>query len=124
MKTKFKIRFNSPAVLVFACLCLAALAADLMTFGAANRLLFATYHSSLLNPMTWLRFFTHVLGHSGWAHLINNMMYILLLGPMLEEKYGWKRIVLVILMTGFVTGIINWIFFLTIFATHVVTIPG
>ncbi|MBE6036946.1 MAG: rhomboid family intramembrane serine protease [Clostridiales bacterium] len=111
MKNKFKIRFNSPAVLIFAILCLGALAANLMTFGGANRLLFSTYHSSLLNPMTWLRFFTHVLGHSGWPHLINNMMYILLLGPMLEEKYGWKRVVTVILLTGFVTGMINWLFF-------------
>ena len=39
------------------------------------------------------------------------MMYILLLGPMLEEKYGSKTIVEVILITGLVTGLVNWILF-------------
>ena len=67
---------------------------DGLTGGASNRALFITYHSSLKAPMTYVRLFTHVLGHVDWEHFIGNMMYILLLGPMLEEKYGsyfWRN---------------------------------
>lgn len=52
-----------------------------------------------------------MLGHSGWAHYIGNASYILLLGPMLEEKYGSGRILQIILITAAVTGIVNYILF-------------
>ena len=82
-----------------------------MTMGKSNELLFMTYHSAMTNPLTYVRFFTHVLGHSGWEHYIGNVSYILLLGPMLEEKYGSKRILQVILVTAAVTGIVNYLLF-------------
>ena len=106
-----KLKFNSPLVLGFALVSLAAMVASLATGGASNRLLFMTYHSPLTSPLTYLRFFTHVLGHSGWQHYINNMSYILLLGPMLEEKYGAKKLLAVILSTALVTGLVNYFFF-------------
>ena len=58
--------------------------------------------------------FTHVIGHSGWTHFIGNMSYILLLGPLLEEKYGGKNIIEVICITAIVTAILNRIFFANI----------
>ena len=67
---------NAPAVLGFALLCLAALILNQFTGGRSNRLLFMTYHSSLKDPLTYVRFFTHVLGHSSWTHFIGNMSYI------------------------------------------------
>ena len=102
---------NSPAVLGFALACLAALLANQFTGGKANKLLFMTYHSSLKNVMTYVRFFTHVIGHSSWTHFIGNMSYILLLGPTLEEKYGPSKIFEVIGITALVTGLVNWFFF-------------
>lgn len=111
MKTRFKISYNSPVVLTFVLLCLLVLLMSIGTHRRSTTLLFMTYHSSLFNPLTYLRFFTHVLGHSGWEHLIGNASYLLLLGPMLEEKYGSKTIVEIILMTALVTGIVNYIFF-------------
>lgn len=111
MKTRFKISYNSPVVLTFVLLCLLVLLMSIGTHRRSTTLLFMTYHSSLFSPLTYLRFFTHVLGHSGWEHLIGNASYLLLLGPMLEEKYGSKTIVKIILMTALVTGIVNYIFF-------------
>lgn len=108
---KFKITFNSPVVLGFIFISLAVLVLGFATLGKSNGLLFMTYHSSLANPLTYVRFFTHVLGHSGWAHYIGNASYILLLGPMLEEKYGSGRILQVILITAAVTGIVNYVLF-------------
>ncbi len=108
---KFKITFNSPVVLGFIFISLAVLVLGIATLGTSNELLFMTYHSSLANPLTYVRFFTHVLGHSGWAHYIGNASYILLLGPMLEEKYGSGKILQVILITAAVTGIVNYLLF-------------
>ena len=61
--------------------------------------------------MTYVRFFTHVLGHEGWEHFIGNASYLLLLGPMLEEKYGSKTLLEVIGITALATGLINYVFF-------------
>ena len=108
---KLKITNNSPAVLGFALASLAVLILGFITGGSSNQLLFMTYHSSLKNPLTYVRFFTHVLGHNGWSHFIGNMSYILLLGPMLEEKYGSGKVLEVIGRTALVTGIVNYILF-------------
>lgn len=111
MKRKYKITFNLPVVLSFAAACFVVMIINYVTSGVSNQVVFMTYHSSLTSPMTYVRLFTHVLGHAGWEHFIGNMAYILLLGPMLEEKYGSARILQVIAITAVVTGIINYVFF-------------
>ena len=55
--------------------------------------------------------FTHVLGHADWGHYIGNMAYLLLLGPILEEKYGSLRVFQVIAITAVVTGVLNYVLF-------------
>ena len=106
-----RITYNSPVVLTFVIISFGVMVANYLTAGLSNKLLFMTYHSSLASPLTYVRLFTHVLGHMGWSHYIGNMMYLLLLGPMLEEKYSSRAIIEVILVTGLVTGIVNWVFF-------------
>ena len=108
---KIRLTYNAPVTLTFVLLCFVATLLNYITQGASNVLLFMTYHSSLTNPLTYLRFLTHVLGHSGWAHFIGNASYLLLLGPMLEEKHGGDNILKIIIVTALVTGIINYIFF-------------
>ena len=110
-RPKLRITFNSPAVLIFALACVAVQVLNVVTHGASNRLLFSTYRSSLLSPLTWLRCVTHVLGHADWGHLLNNMMLLLILGPMLEEKYGTKNLVFVMLATAIATAVLNMVFF-------------
>jgi GlpG protein len=108
---KFRVTFNAPVTLTFVLMCFAATLSGILTGGVSTQLLFSTYHSSMLNPMTYVRFFTHVLGHMGWSHFIGNASYLLLLGPMLEEKYGSQRIAGVIAVTALATGLVNYIFF-------------
>ena len=110
-RPKLKITFNSPAILTFALVCVAVQALNVLTHGESNRALFSTYRSSLVNPLTWVRCVTHVLGHADWGHLLNNMMLLLVLGPMLEEKYGTKNVVFVMLATAISTAVVNMIFF-------------
>ena len=65
---KRRITFNSPVVLSFVIISFCVMIANYLTAGLSNQLLFVTYHSSLVSPMTYVRFFTHVLGHMGWSH--------------------------------------------------------
>lgn len=108
---KLKVSFNSPVILSFVIMCLVALILNIMTSGATNMLFFSVYRSSLANPLTYIRFFGHAIGHADWYHLLNNMMYVLILGPLLEEKYGSADILFVMIATALVTGIANFIIF-------------
>lgn len=78
-----RFSFNAPVVLSFALLCLLAQVLSAISGGSTNRLLFSVYRASFADPLAWVRVFTHVCGHMDWNHLLGNMMYILLLGPML-----------------------------------------
>lgn len=106
-----KIQYNSPVVLTFAGLSLIALILGYITGGATNTLLFSVYRSSPLNPLTYVRLFCHVLGHSGYQHYIGNMLMILVIGPVLEEKYGSRSLLQAILITALVSGLVQVIFF-------------
>ena len=106
----FRITLNAPVTLSFVALCAVATLLGQITGGGANRLVFSTYFSSFLDPMFYVRLFTHVLGHSGWSHFAGNAVYLLLLGPLLEEKYGSRCILEVIALTAVVTGVVHAVF--------------
>lgn len=72
-----------------------------------NKHLFSTQRGSWYNPFTYIRLFTHILGHKDWKHFSNNYLKILLLGPLIEEKYGSINFLIMILITAFVTGLVN-----------------
>lgn len=102
-----KIQYNAPVVLTFTFLSLAALLLDFATQGKSTQLLFCVYRSSPRDPLTYVRLFGHVLGHASVSHYMSNMMLFLLLGPMVEEKYGSLRTLAMILVTALVTGLVN-----------------
>lgn len=106
-----KVTFNAPVTLGFVIMCFIATLLGVISNGKITQIVFITYHSSLTNPMTHVRFITHIFGHSGWSHFIGNASYLLLLGPMLEEKYGSKELIEVIGITAIATGLVNYIFF-------------
>lgn len=108
---KRKIVFNAPVTLGFVILCFVVTLLGVLSHGRITQTLFMTYHSSLKDPMTYVRFFTHIFGHGGWDHFIGNASYLLLLGPMLEEKHGSGELLEVIGITAIVTGLVNYLFF-------------
>lgn len=110
-KAGVKISFNSPVILGFVIVCFMALLLSNMTDGVVNTMIFSVYRSSLTSPLTYVRFIGHVFGHAGWDHLMGNIMLILIVGPLLEEKYGSSNMLFVILSTALVTGIVHFIFF-------------
>jgi GlpG protein len=111
MKRKLRITFNSPLVLCFSIACTLVTVIGYVTGETGTVRFFSTYAAPLSDPLMYLRLFTHVLGHSGFPHLLGNMAYILLLGPMLEEKYDWKNLLIVIVVTAVLTGIVHNLIF-------------
>ena len=105
-----KITYNSPAVLTFALVSLVVLLLDMTTGGRTTRLLFSVYRAPLGDPLTYARFFGHVLGHSGYAHYLANMLLFLVVGPPLEEKYGGTRLLVGFAVTALVTGLLYFVF--------------
>ena len=103
------INYNSFITLTIFFISLVIVGINYITDGKANKYLFSTKRGSLLNPMTYIRFFTHILGHSDFKHFSNNYLKILILGPLIEEKYGSELFLLMILITAFITGIVNFI---------------
>jgi membrane associated rhomboid family serine protease len=108
-----RLQYNSPVILTFALICTAAMIFASLTGDASTRAFFVVYPGigQFLNPLTYFRIFTHVIGHADWGHLIGNFSLILLIGPLLEEKYGSKSILIKIIITAGVTGLLNTLFF-------------
>ena len=108
---KFRVSFNSPVVLTFSIICLVALLLDFLTKGWANKTLFSVYRSSFLNPFTYFRLIGHVFGHADWEHFLGNITLILVVGPLLEEKYGSWNIGAIMFSTALVTGLVHILLF-------------
>ena len=103
----FGFSYNSPVILTFALLSLVVLLLDAFTVGASTSALFSVYKFRLSDILGYPRLFLHVLGHSGYEHLASNICMMLVVGPMVEEKYGSKNVLISIALTAFVTGIVH-----------------
>ncbi len=110
MTKKVKIIFNSPVVITFTAICFLATLLGVITSGYISQLLFSVYRAPLSDPLTYVRFIGHVFGHADFNHFMSNVMYILLIGPLLEEKYGSKNFAAIIVITAIITGLVQFIF--------------
>ncbi len=103
-----RLRYNAPVTLTFSLLAAVVLLVDQITGGWLIRQFFTVYPDfSFGSPLSWLRLVSHVIGHVSWAHLLGNFAFILLIGPVLEEKYGSIPILLMMIVTAVATGILN-----------------
>ena len=106
-----KIQYNSPVVLSYTIICSIILAVAPLT-GMTLMSIFTVYPTmSPTNPLDYFRLFSHAMGHGDWNHLLSNFTFILLLGPMLEEKYGSANLLTMMFLTALVTGILNVMLF-------------
>ena len=105
-----RIKYNSPVVLTFAALSLFSLILGNITGNSTTQTLFCVYRAPLTDPLTYPRFFLHVLGHSGYSHYISNMLLILVIGPQLEDRFGSSPLLLTILATALVSGLVQFFF--------------
>lgn len=106
-----RISYNSPVILTFT---FVAIAVYVLTHMLSAPLLscFVTMPQfNFANPLDYFRLFSHVLGHQNLEHLVGNFTIILLLGPILEEKYTGKVILYLMLLTAFITAVLNALLF-------------
>ncbi len=109
-----KITYNSPFVLTYTFVCVAILIIDSLTVFQLIPGLFTVYpHMPYQNPLSWFRLVSHIAGHANAAHLASNFVFILLLGPILEEKYSTRKLFTYVLITALITGLLNNFFFTT-----------
>ena len=108
--SNIKFDYNSTVIITYLLISIGAWLLNILTRGKSNKLLFESYRSSPLNPMTYIRMFTHAIGHRDWDHLVGNFLYILLIGPMIEEKYGSINLTVMFLITSLVIALFNIIF--------------
>jgi membrane associated rhomboid family serine protease len=106
-----KLSYNAPVTLTFSILALLALVLDYFTGGWTTTHLFSVYRCSLSDPLAFVRFFGHVLGHANFSHFMGNIIFILLLGPPVEDRFGSWNTLWAILVTAFITGLVYFIFF-------------
>lgn len=107
---KIRITYNAPVTLSFTIIAAIILILDqwifknliISWFAAPSRDLF-----EISNITNYFRILFHVLGHSGWEHLLSNMAFVLLLGPVVEERYGSALLVIMMCTTSAVTGVLN-----------------
>ena len=112
MKAPIKISYNAPFVLTYSLICLLVLLASGLTDGKSTFHLFSVHGSdSFRNLITYPRLIGHVLGHINFPHLLGNLTIILLIGPILEEKYGKRDLAIMAVITAVITGLLHMLFF-------------
>ncbi|MCL2204783.1 MAG: rhomboid family intramembrane serine protease [Defluviitaleaceae bacterium] len=102
-----RVQYNAPVILTFALLSGLVLLLSMAIEPITYQRLFSVYRAPLTDPLTYWRFFSHVLGHANYGHFMANFMIILLIGPLLEERYGGKWLILMMVVTAFVTGVLH-----------------
>src|SRR5574344_353009 len=118
----FHVSYNAPVTLTFAILSIVLFALDYFAF--KGKLISSALTCpgkigsamafSFKNPLDYLRLFSHVFGNLNWTQLFVNMGFILLLGPILEERYGSPIVGLTIAVVALVTGVLNACFLSTV----------
>lgn len=104
-------QYNSVVILTYFFLCFIIMLLDRLFKGKVVHKFFSiAKKDSWLNPITYFKLFSHSLGHADWNHLYNNFVKILLIGPMIEEKYGSINLLIMMLITSLVIGVIYKIF--------------
>jgi len=109
----FGIRYNAPVILTFSILAAAVFFINQSMLGGLDGFVSLSPYLDFSNPFEFPTLFTYILGHASIDHLLGNLTFILLLGPIMEEKYGSRNMLLMILLTALITALIQ----ITLFKT-------
>ena len=114
-KLKLKFHYDSPVMLSFALITLIIFVLDACALKGKLKdmwLLAPTaaggqFPFSFSDFPSILRLFIHVFGYSQSEVLICNLIFILLLGPQMEERYGSVIIGIMIFVSSLFSGVLN-----------------
>lgn len=63
------------------------------------------------NLFGYIKLFSYVFGHGDLTHLTSNLMILLLIGPLIEERYGFGMTFWMIFFVAGLNGFVNILFF-------------
>jgi len=109
----FGIRYNAPVILTFSILATSVFFINESLANTLSGFVSLNPYMDFSNPFQIPTLFTYILGHASMDHLLGNLTFILLLGPIMEEKYGSRNMLLMILLTALITALIQ----ITLFKT-------
>jgi GlpG protein len=103
-----KITFHSKGTLYLSLLCvLGGFVVMTMSKTSVSQLFMLNGDAQFDNWMWYVSLLTYVFGHSSIEHLLGNMSLLLILGPIIELKYGTQRFVMMSIITAIVTGVLH-----------------
>lgn len=99
-----RLSYNAPVVLSFTLIATVVMILDSI-FGGVTASMFQLQAPFEFDKVgDYLRLVTSVIGHANWDHLVSNFTFILLVGPILEERYGSGKLLLMIIVTAVITS--------------------
>lgn len=115
-KKQLRFVFDAPAATVFAILGVLVFLADVLSHHVVIPS-FCTCRSlkalgdgaelfDFKNALDYVRLFLHVFAGTSWEMVLLNALFVLLLGPQLEERYGTPMLCLMMILTALVTGVL------------------
>lgn len=104
----WKVTYNAKFTLSFCLLALVMLLLNMFTGGWVNNMFSLSPRLSVSGAY---RLISYIFCHANVQHLVSNFLFLLLLGPILEEKYGAKLLTVMTVITAVATGIVNAVFF-------------
>ena len=107
-----RVSYNAPVVLTFSLVCAAVF---FIPFTTTNQVASGPFaHLFILESSNdYPSMLLYIFGHADVNHLLGNLSFILLLGPIIEEKYGSSNLLIMIGITAVITGVLNVFFFST-----------
>ncbi|MFT5860032.1 MAG: membrane associated rhomboid family serine protease [Flavobacteriaceae bacterium] len=101
-----KISFNAPFTVSFSLIAVAVYFL-FQANGNIPRIFMLEGDFQLLNWKWYISLVGYTMGHGSVSHLIGNISIILLLGPFVERRYGIKRLLFMLSITGILTALVH-----------------
>lgn len=123
-----RISYNAPVVLTFSLICIGVYFLNYMFWGDLenNQNSLMGNYFVLQGYWRWddwrnyVRVFSYTMGHASQAHILGNMSIFLLIAPIMEEKYGSRNILIMMVLAAVVTAF----FQILLFDTNLVGASG
>ena len=106
-----KITYNSPVILSFAIASVVLFFLNNLLGGVLNSILVLSPNFNSGSITGYISMFTYTLGHGSIQHLFGNLSLMLILGPIIEEKYGSKKLIAMMGITALFTAVLQIFFF-------------
>lgn len=107
----FKITYNSPVILSFSITSVILFFLNNLLGGSLNSILILSPHFNSGSITDYISMFTYSLGHGSLQHLFGNLSLMLIIGPIIEEKYGSTKLIAMMGITALFTAVLQIFFF-------------